>query len=220
MAQANLITLRNPRSLASEAFRTLRTNLIFSGLDHPLRTLVITSPAPEEGKSITLANLAVTFAQGGRKTIIVDSDLRRPSQHTIWGVDQQSGLTSFMLDGGKKLPLVDIGVENLQLLPSGPLPPNPADIVGSPRMDAVIQLLTKEADVVLFDAPPVIYVTDAALLASKLDGVLLVIRAGGTRRDHAVRARELLERVSVRLVGAVLVDAVVDTPMRNYYGEK
>lgn len=217
MTQANLITLTTPRSPASEAYRALRTNLIFSGLDEPLHTLIITSPAPEEGKSTTLANLAVTFAQSGKKTLVVDCDLRHPSQHTIWGVPQQPGLTDMVLEGLKKPPLVDVGVENLSLLPSGPLPPNPADLLGSQRMDAIIKQLKGEADVVLFDAPPVIAVTDATLLATKLDGVLLVFRAGGTRRDHAERARELLERVNVRLVGAVLTNAQVDVRMGGYY---
>ena len=217
MTQANLITLTTPRAQASEAYRALRTNLTFSGLEDPIHTLVVTSPAPEEGKSTTLANLAVTFAQSGKKTVIVDCDLRHPSQHTIWGVAQQPGLTDMMLEGLKKLPLVDVGVENLSLLPSGSLPPNPADLLGSQRMDAVIKQLKGEADVVLFDAPPVIAVTDATLLATKLDGVLLVFRAGGTRRDHAERAKELLERVNARLVGAVLTNAQVDVRMGGYY---
>jgi len=217
MTEVNLITLTNPRSPASEAYRTLRTNVSFSGLDEPLHTLVVTSPAPEEGKSTTLANLAVTFAQGGKKTLLVDCDLRRPSQHEIWGVEQQPGLTSMILEGLKKTPLVDVGVENLSLLPSGPLPPNPADLFDSPRMDAIIKQLKGEADVVLFDAPPVIAVTDATLLAAKLDGVLLVLRAGSTRRDHAERAKELLERVNIRLVGTVLTNAQVDVRMGGYY---
>ncbi len=217
MTQPNLITLTTPRSQASEAYRALRTNLTFAGLNEPLHTLVITSPAPEEGKSTTLANLAVTFAQSGKKTLVVDCDLRHPSQHTIWGVPQQPGLTDMMLEGLKKPPLVDVGVENLSLLPSGSLPPNPADLLGSQRMDAIIKQLKGEADIVLFDAPPVIAVTDATLLATKLDGVLLVFRAGGTRRDHAERAKELLERVNIRLVGAVLTNAQVDVRMGGYY---
>jgi capsular exopolysaccharide synthesis family protein len=217
MTQANLVTLTNPRSPASEAYRTLRTNLSFSGLDVPIHTLVATSPAPEEGKSTTLANLAVAFAQGGKKTLLVDCDLRRPSQHTIWGIEQQPGLTSMMLEGLKKTPLVDVGVENLSVLPSGPLPPNPADLLDSTRMDAIVKQLKGEADIVLFDAPPVIAVTDATLLAAKLDGVLLVFRAGSTRRDHAERAKDLLERVNIRLVGAVLTNAQVDSQMGGYY---
>jgi non-specific protein-tyrosine kinase len=218
MTQVNLVTLTNPRSPASEAYRTLRTNLIFSSLKEPLHTLVVTSPAPEEGKSVTLANLAVTMAQGGKKTILVDCDLRRPHQHTIWGVAQEPGLTSMVLEGLSAPPLQDVGVENLRLLTSGPLPPNPADLLGSPQMDAIIEQLKAQADMVLFDAPPVIAVTDAALLAAKLDGVLLVFRAGGTHRDHAEQAKELLERLNVRIVGVVIANAQVDAQMGSYYG--
>ncbi len=217
MTQANLITLTNPRSPASEAYRTLRTNLLFSSLSKPIHTLVVTSPAPEEGKSTALANLAVTMAQSGRKTIIVDCDLRRPSQHTLWGVDQQPGLTSMVLDQLSKPPLVEVGVDNLRLLPSGPLPSNPADFLTSAQMDSIIEQLTAKADFVLFDAPPVIAVTDAALLAAKLGGVLLVIRTGHTRRDHAERAKELLERVNVHIVGVVMTEAQVDVRMGGYY---
>jgi non-specific protein-tyrosine kinase len=216
MAQANLITLQDPRSPSGEAFRTLRTNLIFSGLSEPLHTLVVTSPAPEEGRSAATANLAVTLAQGGKKTILVDCDLRRPSQHTIWGIAQEPGLTTMVLESRSQPPLVDVGVENLRVLTSGPLPPNPADLLGSERMDTLLRQLRGDADFVIFDAPPIIAVTDAVLLSAKLDGVLLVLRAGSTRRDHAERARELLQRLNVRIVGAVLTNAEVDTRVERY----
>jgi len=219
MSKANLITLTNPRSAASEAYRTLRTNLLFSSLDKPLHTLVVTSSAPEEGKSTALANLAVTLAQGGRKTILADCDLRRPSQHTLWGLEREPGLTNYLLGDRKDIPLQDVGVENLQVLTAGMLPPNPADLLGSARMDDLIASLAKKADIVLFDAPPVIAVTDAALLASKLDGALLIMRAGKTRRDHADQAKELLERIKVRVVGVALLDAHVDAGVGGYYGE-
>ncbi|MGF1503816.1 MAG: CpsD/CapB family tyrosine-protein kinase, partial [Anaerolineae bacterium] len=148
-----------------------------------------------------------------------DCDLRRPSQHAIWGFDREPGLTTMILEGLEVPPLAAPGIEGLTVLPSGPLPPNPADLVGSPRMESIINRLTERADYVLFDAPPVFAVTDAALRASRLDGVLLVLRAGGTRRDHAERARELLERIGVRIVGAVLLDAEVDGRVGGYYGE-
>ncbi len=211
-----LITLSDPRSPGAEAFRTLRTNLIFSSLDHPLTTLLVTSPAPEEGKSTTLANLAVTMAQGGRKTILVDCDLRRPRQHEIFGVPAAPGLTSMILDAQDDPALAATEVENLWLLPAGPLPPNPADLLSSRRMESLISTLKSQADIVLFDAPPILAVTDAALLASKLDGVLLVVSAGQTKREHAQRAKELLEKIHVRLVGAVLTNAQVDTSVSAY----
>jgi capsular exopolysaccharide synthesis family protein len=215
----NLITLTDPRSPAAEAFRTLRTNLYFSSLDRALETLVVTSAAPREGKSTTLSNLAVAMAQGDKKTILVDADLRRPSLHDFFEANNAQGLTTMAVDDAalSDPPLVATGQENLWLLPSGPLPPNPAEILGSRRMEEIIAALKARADVVLFDAPPVVAVTDAAVLGTKVDGVLLVIRAGKTRREHAQRARELLERVKVRVVGAVLTNAPPDQSMGGYY---
>ena len=211
-----LITLTDPRSPLAEAYRTLRTNLMFSSLEHPLTTLLVTSPAPEEGKSTTLANLAVTLAQGGRPTILVDCDLRRPRLHEIFGVPAEPGLSNAILDKVDEPKLVATGVENLSLLPAGAVPPSPADLLGSRRMEALIANLKSRADFVLFDAPPVIAVTDAALLASQLDGVLLVVSAGRTQRDDAQRAKDLLEKIHVRLVGAVLTNAAVDRRLTAY----
>jgi non-specific protein-tyrosine kinase len=212
-----LITLTDPRSPVSEAYRTLRTNLSFSSLDEPIRTLVVTSPAPDEGKSTTVANLAVTMAQGGRKTILVDCDLRRPALHTLFDCQAEPGLTNLLLEEDGKPALQQTQVEGLQLLSSGPLPPNPADLLGSQKIDKVIAALADVADVVLFDAPPVIAVTDAAVLGAKVDGVLLVIGAGKTRREHAERAKEMLERANVRIVGAALTNAPKDSSIGGYY---
>ncbi len=216
--QPDLITLTNPRSPATEAYRTLRTNLTFAALDKPIETLVVTSAAPGEGKSTVLANLAVTMAQGGRRTILVDADLRRPGLHEIFGIVNDRGLTTMIVEEAvlDDPPLIDVGVDNLWLVPSGPMPPNPADILGSRKMEEVIAALKARADVVLFDAPPIIAVTDAAVLGTKVDGVLLVVCAGRTRREHAQRARELLERVHVRIVGAVLNDAPRDVTLGGY----
>lgn len=213
-----LITITDPRSPVSEAYRTLRTNLSFYSLDHPLRTLVVTSPAMAEGKSTTIANLAVTMAQSGRKTILVDCDLRRPSLHTLFGLNAEPGLTNMVLHDDKEPPLQKTSVENLWLLASGTKPPNPADLLGTKKLDQVIATLTEMADIVLFDAPPVIAVTDSAVLGAKVDGVLLVIQAGKTRRDHAERAKELLEKAKVRIVGATLTNAPKDNSVSGYYG--
>ena len=212
----SLITLTDPRSPVSEAYRTLRTNLSFYSLDNPIRTLVVTSPATGEGKSTTVANLAVTIAQSGRRTILVDCDLRRPSLHTLFNLSSEPGLTNMVLDE-TEAPLQKTGVENLWLLASGPKPPNPADLLGTQKVDKVIEKLTAQADIVLFDAPPVIAVTDAAVLGAKVDGVLLVIHAGKTRREHAQRAKELLEKAKVRLVGAALTNAPKDSSLGGYY---
>jgi capsular exopolysaccharide synthesis family protein len=208
MADPNLITLTESKSAAAEAFRTLRTNLMFSSVERPIQTLLVTSPVDGEGKSDAVANLAVTFAQGGNKTILVDADLRRPSQHTIWGVKNR-GLTTMMLEDAALAnpPLIESGVENLLLLPAGEEPPNPADLLSSKRMSEVIGVLKARATYILFDSPPVLAATDAALLGIKLDGVLLVVKSGQSRRDQTAAAREALEQVHVRVVGAVLTNA-------------
>jgi capsular exopolysaccharide synthesis family protein len=219
MPDVNLITLTDPRAPAAEAYRTLRTNLMFSSLDKPLRTLVITSAVPGEGKSTALANLAVTLAQSGHDTIIVDCDLRKPSQHDLWKLENTQGLTTMLLDEAALAnpALQTVGVEHLRVLTSGPLPPNPADVLVSRRMDQAIDALKERAEYVLFDVPPTLAVTDAALLGLKVDGLLLVLRSGTSRRDHAARAKEELERVKVPLVGTVLINAPRDTAVGNYY---
>ena len=217
--QPDLVTLTDPRSPAAEAYRTLRTNLtFFAALDRPVETLVVTSAGPDESKSDVLANLAVTMAQGERRTILVDADLRRPGLHEVFGVPNDRGLTTMILDEQAlgDPPLLDVGVENLQLMPSGPLPPNPADVLGSGKMEQAIAAFRERADVILFDTPPVVAVTDAAVLGKKVDGVLLVVTAGRTRREDARRAKELLERVQVRIVGAVLNEATRGVTLSGY----
>ena len=216
--QPNLITLTDPRSPAAEAYRTLRTNLTFAALDKPIETLIVTTAAPDEEKSTVIANLAVTMAQGERRIILVDADLRRPGLHGIFGVANDRGLTTMIVEETAidDPPLIDVGVDNLWLVPSGPLPPNPADILGSRKIERAIAAFKNRADIVLFDAPPVASVTDAAVLGTKVDGVLLVVCAGHTRREHAQRAKDVLERVHVRIVGAVLNDAPRDVVLGGY----
>lgn len=214
-----LISLSDPRSPITEAYRTLRTNLEFSNLDNPLKTMVVTSAGPEEGKSTTLSNLAVTMAEAGRKVIVVDCDLRRPRLHEIFGTDNSSGLTTMVLSESamKEPPLIQTAVTGLLLLSSGPQPPNPAELLASRRMTEIISSLAGQADMVLFDAPPVIAVTDAAILASKVDGVLLVISAGSTRREYVRQAKALLEKVNARVVGAALTNVSFDATLHRYY---
>jgi capsular exopolysaccharide synthesis family protein len=213
----SLITITDPRSPVSEAYRALRTNLSFSSLDEPLRTLVVTSPAPDEGKSTTVANLAVTMAQSGRRTILVDCDLRRPSLHSLFNCSAEPGLTDMLLADDAQPQLQETGVDNLLLLPSGAKPPNPADLLGSQKLDRLLANLTEMADIVLIDAPPVIAVTDAALLGAKVDGILLVVKAGKTRREHAELAKETLQKAKVRLIGVALTNAPADSSIGGYY---
>jgi non-specific protein-tyrosine kinase len=214
-----LTTVSEPRSPISEAYRTLRTNLDFASLDQALKTLVVTSAGVGEGKSTTLANLAVVSAQAGRKVVLVDADLRRPTLHQVFGLDNESGLTTVMMDETALAspPLQDSGIGDLAVLTSGPLPPNPAELMGSRRMEEVIAALAEQADQVFFDTPPVVAVTDAAVLATKVDGVLLVISAGKTRRDSARTAVQRLEQINARLVGTVLTGVQMGAGFQGYY---
>ena len=215
----DLITVSEPRSPISEAYRTLRTNLDFASLDQALKTLVVTSAGVGEGKSTTLANLAVVSAQAGRKVVLVDADLRRPTLHQIFGLSNEAGLTTLMMDEATLAspPIQKTDVQGLSVLTSGPLPPNPADLMGSRRMEVSIAALAKDADQVFFDTPPVVAVTDAAVLATKVDGVLLVISAGKTRREYARTAVQRLEQINARLVGTVLTNAQVGAGFQGYY---
>ena len=214
-----LITISDPRSPISEAYRTLRTNLDFASLDLALKTLVVTSAGVGEGKSTTLANLAVVSAQAGRNVVLVDSDLRRPTLHQVFGLSNETGLTSVILDEEALAapPLQDSGIEGLLVLPSGPQPPNPAELMGSKRMGELIAALAERADQVFFDSPPVVAVTDAAVLATKVDGVLLVVGAGKTRREQARSAVRRLEQINARLVGTVLTNVQMGAHFEGYY---
>ena len=216
--KASLITLIKPAGPAAEAYRTLRTNLDYVALDRPLTTLVVTSPAAGEGKSIVLANLAVNLAQSGKKTILVDADLRRPSLAGLFGVVDERGLSAAITAKGTfdSSLLADVGVDRLKLLPSGELPANPADLLASQRMEQLIAAFRQQAEIVLFDAPPVVPVTDAAVLGSKVDGLLLVIEARRTRRDQAEKAMEILDRVNVRILGSVLHNARRSATLGGY----
>jgi capsular exopolysaccharide synthesis family protein len=171
--------------------------------------LVVSSPSAGDTKSQVAVNLAVVMAQAGQQVILVDADLRRPSLHTCFEVAQEPGLTGYMVsqDGEEALALVETGVPGLKVLPSGALPPNPADILGSQKMEQLLTHLKARADVVVFDAPPVTVAVDASVLGARTDGLLLVVRAGHTRRDRIAQAKDLLERFRVRLLGAVFTDA-------------
>lgn len=202
-----LVSLAEPRSPISEAFRALRTNLQFSSVDHPIGRLLVTSSVPENGKSFIAANLAIVFAQAGQSVVLVDCDLRRPIQHKLFDLQNNTGLTNSLISEANANPeewLQRTGVENLRLLSPGPLPPNPAEMVGSLRMAKLIEQLAKKFDVVIFDSPPVLSVTDAAILSRQADGVLLVIEAGGTHEKEARRAVEELAQVGAPVLGVAL----------------
>lgn len=194
------------RSSAAEAYKVLRTNIEFSTLDRPGQTLLVTSANPGEGKTTTAANLALAIAQTGKRVVVVDSDLRRPNLHKVFGLSNTGGLSSALLSKEASLDgyVQSTRFENLAVLTSGPLPPNPSELLSSRRLDAVVKTLKRQADVTLFDSPPALPVTDASILASKVDGTILVVDSGKTRVDALRRAYETLSRSKTRVLGGIL----------------
>ena len=216
MSNNTIITLSNPRSTAAEAYRTLRTNIEFSGVDQKLHTLLFTSHPPPDGKSAPVAHLAGAMADGDRPVILVDADLRRPGQHTLFDLPNDAGFTNLFKDEDafQNPPFQTVPNTSLKVLTSGPQPPIPGQLLASQKMEAVLAHLSTLAEVVIFDAPPIITVNDASLLASKVDGVLLVVRAGGTKRDHVQAAKDRLDKVNAHLIGAVLTNAKADAALQ------
>jgi len=212
-----LVAASSPRSQAAEAYRTLRTNIQFSSIDRDIRTLLVTSPDANEGKTTILANLAIMFTESGRRVIVVDCDLRRPRLHALFELQESPGMTTMVLDESAEAPLQATMIPHLWLLASGPLPPNPSELLASERMVRIIARLADQADMVLFDSPPVGAVSDAAVLATRVDGVLLVVDAGRTRRDVARQAKEQLDRVGARLLGTVLNNVKPERRAYDYH---
>lgn len=205
--ERKLIAADSPMSPFTEAYRTLRTNIQFSSLDKPLQKLMVTSASPGEGKSTTAANLAVVMAQGGKRTILIDTDLRKPVLHQVFGLPNAVGVTNALLlaqnsDLGGLLQATSI--ENLWLLSSGPQPPNPSELLGSHRMSELIEELMRYGDMLVFDSPPTLAVTDAAVLARQMDGVLLVIESAKTREVAARRAAQGLLKVNANVLGVAV----------------
>ncbi|MCD9023683.1 CpsD/CapB family tyrosine-protein kinase [Cohnella silvisoli] len=202
-----IITLENPQSPISEAYKTLRTNIQWSSIERPVQTILVTSPEKNAGKSLTVVNMAVSFTQLGKKVVIVDCDLRKPTQHEYFKKSNRNGL-SHLLAGHYQLEqcLVDTHIDNLTLLPSGTVPPNPAELLESGRMLKLIEELKASFDIIVIDSPPTLVVTDAHILASKCDGVVFVIRSGKTKKDLAQKALAYLNYANAHILGVVLND--------------
>jgi len=215
--ESPLITLNKPRMPVSEAFRSLRTNLQFSGIDAPLRTLLVTSPSPSDGKSSIAANLATVMAQSDKDVVIVDGDMRRPTIHKVFKLSNRLGLSDYFLRAPDKMSGVvkKTPVNNLSIITSGSLPPNPSELLSSTKMRDVIALLAKHFDMVILDSPPLLAVTDALVLTKNVDGVILVVDPKKTKRSAIKQAIEQLQRVNAHLLGVVLNN--IKIKRSNYY---
>jgi len=202
----SIVMLNNPHSTDAEAFRVLRTNLLFASVDHELHSLLVSSPNPGEGKSFVSANLAVAFAQTGKRVILIDADLRKPTLHRVFGLVNNVGVTSALVSVTPVLDslLQTTSVPELRVMTSGPLPPNPSELLSSHKMEELLHVLEAECDLVVIDSPPVTVVSDTAVLASRVDGVLVVFAADRVRRDLARNAMAALRQVNARVLGVVL----------------
>jgi len=215
--EQNVAILDGSQPLAGDAYRVLRTNLQFASVDHPLNRLLITSPTVGEGKSATTANLGVALAQTGQKVIIVDADLHRPTMHRFFKLQHTLGLTTAIVQNDPDMDTLLSGTEipNLRVLTSGPTPPNPADLLSSQRMRELMDKMEEMADIILVDSPPAIVLSDAAILSTLTDGVLLVVKSGSTRREAALRSIDGLYQVNANVIGVVITH--VPTSKRGYY---
>jgi len=227
MEKLNIITHENPKSPIAEAYRTLRTNIQFSSLDNPLKTIMVTSSAPGEGKTTTTVNLAVAMAQSDARVIIIDGDLRKPRIHKVFKSSNQYGVSNILVNNlDYKDVVIKTPINGLEILPSGIIPPNPSELLSSNKMKALINKLKEDYDYVLIDTPPAAVVTDAAILSTCADGVLLVCAAGQVSKEAVQRSRELLKNVNANILGVVLNKIPANNKgyyqyyYEDYYGEE
>lgn len=214
----DVIALSDPRSVATEAYRSLRTNLQFMTAQRGVRSVLVTSPSAEEGKTITCANLAATVAQGGKRVVLISSDLRRPTLERYFNLRNDAGLSTWLSMQSNDLAALvqDPGIPNMRVLPSGPIPPNPAELLTSTRLPQLIHLLEENADMVLVDSPPTVAVADSAIISPHVGGTVLVVDAGATARSALVHARDELEKAGAVILGSIL-NALDPSSSRSYY---
>lgn len=217
MENMHIITINKPKSPISEAYRTLRTNIQFSSIDSKPKTLLITSSSPQEGKTTTAVNLAVSIAQEGKKTVLLDCDLRKPKIHTIFKISNEAeGLSSILIDEIKtEQGIKETEVPNLYVLSSGKTPSNPSELLSSQRMQQFMEYLKQSFDYIVIDSPPIIAVTDAQIISKYTDACILIVAAGESDRNAVMRAKELLCNVNANLIGVVLNK--IDISRGGYY---
>jgi capsular exopolysaccharide synthesis family protein len=216
-SHGELIVQEDPKSLISEGYRTLRTGILFSGSKPSPQFIQVTSAGPQEGKTITTANVATVMAQSGSRVLIMDCDMRKPRIHEIFGIPNSRGLSDLLLNGEEGLFFIKkTKVPNLDLIPCGTIPANPSELLGSKRMQRLLTLLGEKYDRIIMDSPPVLAVTDSIVLSRLVDGIILVVGAGASSKNGVTRAVELLREVDARICGAVLNNLNVDKE-RYYY---
>ncbi len=209
---------QSPRSPIAEAYRTLRTNLGFAGLEQSYRSILISSVNPQDGKSVVASNLAVVLAQTGKKVILVDCDLRKPVLHKIFAIGNEQGLTNYLMqDIAIEEAAQKEVIENLTIMSSGPIPPNPAEMLESEKIRAMWPILLQKYDYVIVDGPPILAVADASILASQVEGVILVVYSGDTRINLAREAKAQLQKAQAKLIGVVLNKVKMTRKEYQYY---
>lgn len=216
MDKPKLIVHTNPKSPVSEAYRMIRTSIQFSSLDDPIKTIVITSAGPNEGKTTSVVNLGIAMAQSGFKVLLIDGDLRKSQLHKVFGISNQSGLTNVLVNElDYKEGISSTFIEGLEVLSSGVIPPNPSELLASNKMKQLLNKISEDYDYVLIDTPPAAIVTDASILSAIVDGTVLVCASGQASIGETRRAKELLKNVNANIIGVVLNK--ISMKQRNYY---
>lgn len=217
-SKRQLITLTNPKSPISESYRSLRTNIDFSSIDEKLQVIMVSSAGPGEGKSTTITNLAITFAQSERKVVLIDADLRKPTAHHTFSLSNRFGLSSVLSQQCSLGEAIQrSNVPGMDIMTSGAIPPNPAEMLNSKRMTTVIDELRQQYDMILIDTPPLLAVTDAQIVSTKSDGVVLVVDQGRVKREIAKKAVHNLQAVNARILGVVLNNVKRRAKEEAYY---
>ncbi|MEI5891492.1 tyrosine protein kinase [Bacillus cereus] len=213
-----LITHQEPKSRITEQYRNIRTNIEFTSVDSRIRSIMVTSANPGEGKTTTVANLAVVFGQQGKKVLVIGADLRKPSIQDLFAAHASNGLTNVLSGQTNVMQCIQkTDIENVYVMASGPIPPNPAELLGNRVMDEVLLEAYNMFDIVLIDTPPVLAVTDAQILANKCDGIILVVRSEKTEKDKIVKTKQILDKASGKILGVVLNDKQEEQEQYGYY---
>lgn len=218
-----LIVEREPNSPVSEQFKTIRTNIMFSSIDKEIKTILFSSATPASGKSTTAANVAVSFAKAGNQTILIDADMRKPSLHHIFGTRNHRGLSTAIVGDTDYYEMIkEVGEDGLDLMTSGPIPPNPAELLHSKKMNELLIQLTKEYDKIIIDSPPLLSVADAQIIGGNVDGTILVTNVKDNNRDQVIKAKRLLLKTNSNILGVVLnkMDMRANKEYYSYYGEE